>query len=296
MKDVTRKVAEAVQGKVAEAVKGKVSEAVKGKVSEAVSGVVANSSSSSSLVDSLKDVVTSNLPESKDKSSSMMDLLKGKGEDLLETKTRKMRDLLETGTRKMRHKMQSIIDSYKTEGYKPTPFNQLWSWLIFLCFFMFSWQLTIQTVTRRLDEQLASYTDKSHPLRRPYLIAVCAYSLVVFLLNMTILYIFAFIGCTTLVLSSQFVPFLIEPFIYALFLPEIVFSAISLYQIPFHFFVLFTAFMLHVGMVWFYISEREINSHVITRAKMIRILCIVPGAFLGIVYGCYAIYCAMSMS
>jgi hypothetical protein len=284
MKDVTRKVAEAV--------KGKVSEAVKGKVAEAVSGVVANSSSSSSLVDSLKDVVTSNLPESKDKSSSMMDLLKGKGEDLLETKTRKMRDLLETGTQKM----QSIIDSYKTEGYKPTPFNQLWSWLIFLCFFMFSWQLTIQTVTRRLDEQLASYTDKSHPLRRPYLIAVCAYSLVVFLLNMTILYIFAFIGCTTLVLSSQFVPFLIEPLIYALFLPEIVFSAISLYQIPFHFFVLFTAFTLHVGMVWFYISEREINSHVITRAKMIRILCIVPGAFLGIVYGCYAIYCAMSMS
>jgi hypothetical protein len=219
----------------------------------------------------------------------MMDLLKGKGEDLLETKTRKMRDLLETGTQKM----QSIIDSYKTEGYKPTPFNQLWSWFIFLCFFMFSWQLTIQTVTRRLDEQLAS---KSHPLRRPYLIAVCAYSLVVFLLNMTILDIFAFIGCTTLVLSSQFVPFFIEPFIYALFLPEIVFSAISLYQIPFHFFVLFTAFMLHVGMVWFYISEREINSHVITRAKMIRILCIVPGAFLGIVYGCYAIYCAMSMS
>jgi hypothetical protein len=199
------------------------------------------------------------------------------------------KDILESG----KETLKSIVDSYKAHGYRPTAINQLWSWGIFGVLFMFSWQLTIQTVTRRYDEELESAKEA---LRRPYLLALCLYSLIVFLLNMTILYIFAFIGCTALTLSAPYVPFIWEPLIYFLFLPEIVFSPITLRQVPFHFSTLFTAFCLQMSMIWFYISERELNSVAISRAKMIRILIIVPGAFLGVVYACYAFYCAMSVA
>jgi uncharacterized membrane protein YidH (DUF202 family) len=246
-----------IMGAVVNKVKEKVVEAVKEKVVDAVSSSVDNE-----------------VPEPKPSAG------------LLETGTQKAMDMVEAG----KQKLIELAEAYRKQGYSPNAFNQLFSWGVFMCFFLFAWQLTIQTVTKRYDKQIDS--TKELP-RRPYLVAVCAYSLVVFLLNMTILYIFAFIGCTVIVLSAPYVPLLLEPLIYVLFLPEIVFSAISLKQVPLHFFVLITALLLQVGMVWFYITEKDLGSPVIVRAKMIRILCIVPGGFLGIVYACYAIYSAM---
>jgi len=175
--------------------------------------------------------------------------------------------------------------------YEPSFMKQMWTWSFFMAVYVVAWNMAIILGIKKLDEQL----DTGMGIRRPYIVALGAYVFVVALFNIAAISLVAYCGCTLLCMTASIAPDWWESLMTKVALPSTVFNCISLDHIKIHTVMFLATVAAFALMAWMFVIEddlRKVTDRV--RAKIMRMLLIIPGGVLTVGYGMYSFYCMFS--
>jgi hypothetical protein len=181
--------------------------------------------------------------------------------------------------------------------YSPSILKQLYTWFIFACVFMLSWDSALSATITRLngDTDIAYLASSSRVLRRPYLIALSLYSIVVAWFHIVFIMLMAYSACSLLWMTAPLAKVMWEQLVRLVFVPDVVFNCMDTTHAPFHAAAaLGTLFAASIA-IGFYVTDDDLLKEQHMHSKVVRALFIAPGA-MAVAYAMYMLFCIISVA
>ena len=173
------------------------------------------------------------------------------------------------------------------------PFGQMYTWGIFLVIYLLSWDASLTTTVNKLQTDLGVAVREQRSLRRPYLIALSAYSLVVAWLNVAywvlLLFIAGALACITAPVATAYW----ERIVLAFGRPAVMLHTVDHSHVAFHAAVVAASLLGTSLSIGFYITDDDLLDRQALSSKMLRVLFTLPAA-MGGAYGLYALFCLLN--
>jgi hypothetical protein len=166
----------------------------------------------------------------------------------------------------------------------------LYTWTVFLILFINAWDAAVQRSLVRLDLDLAH-----HPagLRRPYYIALVAFTLAGAAFEMVASYVAVYAACVIIVLTAPNVSNKLwtEYMVELMGRPEVALGAVAKERVGLHAALLLLALLFGALSVGFYMTDDDLARPRDARTKAVRLLFIVPTIMLV----AYLLYIALQL-
>lgn len=173
--------------------------------------------------------------------------------------------------------------------------TQLYTWAVFGAVYLFAWDAALVTGVARLnsDSSVALIAGSPRTLRRPYLIALCLYTLVVAWFSIAFLMLVCFCGCTLIKMTAPLCHRIWEDYVVnKFFVPAVVFNSVDLMHAPFHGVAALGTLSMASVAVGFYVCDDDLLREQHVHSKAVRAL-FIPPAVAGVAYALYALYCIL---
>ncbi len=172
------------------------------------------------------------------------------------------------------------------------PFGQMYTWGIFLVIYLLSWDASLTATINKLQTDLSVAAHDQRSLRRPYLIALSAYSLVVAWLNVAYWVLLLFIAGALVCITAPVATAYWERIVLAFGRPAVLLHSVDLSHVAFHAVVIGASLISMSLSIGFYITDDDLLNRQALTSKMLRVLFTVPAAMAG-AYGLYALFCLL---
>lgn len=176
----------------------------------------------------------------------------------------------------------------------PQWINQLYTWFIFGIVYILSWDGALTVAVNRLNTDIdAAFTpDSVRVLRRPYLIAIGAYAVVLAWFNIAFYMLIMYCACLLMCMTAPIGSKLWENIMRALALPSVVFNCVGLEHAAFHGTIMLVTIATISHLVGWYFTEDDLLSESTVHSKAVRAMFVVPGT-MGAAYAIYAAMCVL---
>lgn len=171
-------------------------------------------------------------------------------------------------------------------------FGQMYAWGIFLCIYMLAWDAALTASVNRLQADMATARDYARSLRRPYLIALSAYSIVIAWLNVLFWVVLLFLACALACMTAPVATEYWEKIVRAFGHPQIVLHSVDLSHAGFHAIVIAASLMASSLSIGFYITDDDLIHQDTVNSKMLRVLFTAPAA-MAAAYAFYILFCVV---
>jgi len=132
---------------------------------------------------------------------------------------------------------------------------ELYTWSFFMAVFAVAWDSALRSAVTRIE------TDASEslvPLRRPYLVTLCAYALAHAWFNIAFLTLLTFVGCTVLCMTAPIAAPMWEMLVNLVARPEVVLRCMSVDNAPTHFVFAVCTLFASALVVGFYLTDEDL--------------------------------------
>lgn len=172
------------------------------------------------------------------------------------------------------------------------PVVQLYTWGIFMAIYLLSWDAAITYTISKLQGDLSAAAGSHRSLRRPYLIVLVAYSIVVAWLQVIYWVLLIFLACAMLCMTSPFGPTYWAKLVRLFARPKIVLHFIDLSHVGFHALVVGASMLASALSIGFYITDDDLIHKDTLNSKMLRVLLTAPAA-MAAAYAFYVLFCVV---
>lgn len=168
---------------------------------------------------------------------------------------------------------------------------QLYSWGLFFVLYLISWDASLTSSVNRLHADLGAIEDGGvSSLRRPYLVVLAAYSIVVAWLSVLFYALLLFLACALACMTAPIGTEYWEKLVRLLGRPVVVLHCLDISHAGFHALVMGATLLAASLSIGFYITDDDLLHHNAVYGKMVRILFIAP-ATMAAAYGLYTLFC-----
>ncbi len=181
---------------------------------------------------------------------------------------------------------------------------QAWSWLVFMFIVITAWLIVMVKVLNKLDEDTSQQVRAKLPLRRTYLIALCAYANAQVWGSMLYNAVMVYVGLTIVFIIASFVPpSNIEGYpkisqflnssrmnLQRLLDPRNALGWLEAHHMAAHAFVFVLMLCVPVLPILLYMHNNDLKDVFVARAKVLRVLFIMPIMWI-VAYAVYSGLC-----
>ena len=170
--------------------------------------------------------------------------------------------------------------------------TQVYSWGIFMVLYLMGWDAAMTTAVNLLQQDLLSAQVSGRTLRRPYLIVLSGYSIVVAWINIVFFALLVYLACAFACMTAPLAPKWWEKLMLMVARPIIVLHCVDLSHIMFHGLAMAAALVSMSVSIGFYITDEDLADSHAVYSKMLRVLFVCPAAMVA-VYGLYIAFCVI---
>jgi len=172
-----------------------------------------------------------------------------------------------------------------------TIINHILTWCVFAGFMVVAWDAAMaSSITRLKMDTGTMFGPGGEGVRRPYLIALSAYSVAVAWSWIAILALLMYAGITVIMCMAPFGPEFAAEAIGVLLAPDLLLHCIDAAHIPFHAAVAVATVLSAAAATGFYVTEIDLEEESSVRSKAVRLLFIAP-MVMTVAYGIYILSC-----
>jgi hypothetical protein len=181
--------------------------------------------------------------------------------------------------------------------YSPSILKQLYTWFIFAVVFLLAWDSALTSAITRLNGDTDTAFQASSPrvLRRPYLMALSLYSIVIAWFNIAFFMLIAYSACSLLWMTAPMCKVLWEQLVRIVFVPDVVFNCMDTGHAPFHAAAALGTLFAAAIAIGFYVTDDDLLKEQHMHSKVVRALFIAPGA-MAVAYALYMLFCIIAVA